>query len=49
LSIAVAFLAGFKQTSAIAFISGIGDSIFNSKSSSSSSNSSTTTSAKKKA
>ena len=49
LSIAVAFLAGFKQTSAIAFISGIGDSIFNSKSSSSSSNSSTTTSAKKNA
>jgi hypothetical protein len=49
LSIAVAFLAGFKQTSAIAFISGIGDSIFNNKGSSSSSNSNTTTSAKKKA
>ena len=49
LSIAVAFLAGFKQTSAIAFISGVGDSIFNSKGSSSSSNSSTTTSAKKNA
>jgi len=49
LSIVIAFLAGFKQTSAIAFISSVGDSIFNSKGSSSSSNSSTTTSAKKKA
>jgi hypothetical protein len=49
LSIAIAFLAGFKQTSAIAFISGVGDSIFNSKGSSSASNSSTTTSAKKNA
>ena len=39
LSIVVAFLAGFKQTSAIAFISGIGDSIFNSKGSASSSGS----------
>jgi len=49
LSIVIAFLAGFKQTSAIAFISSVGDSIFNSKGSSSSSNSSTTTSAKKNA
>jgi hypothetical protein len=49
LSIVVAFLAGFKQTSAIAFISGVGDSIFNSKGSSSSTSSGTTTSAKKKA
>jgi len=49
LSIVIAFLAGFKQTSAIAFISSVGDSIFSSKGSSSSSNSSTTTSAKKKA
>ncbi len=48
LSIAVAFLAGFKQTSAIAFISGIGDSIFNSKGSSSSSSSNSAASAKKK-
>jgi hypothetical protein len=48
LSIAIAFLAGFKQTSAIAFISGVGDSIFNSKGSSSSSNNSSTASAKKK-
>jgi len=39
LSIVIAFLAGFKQTSAIAFISSVGDSIFNSKGSSSSSNS----------
>jgi hypothetical protein len=49
LSIAVAFLAGFKQTSAIAFISSVGDSIFNSKSSSSASNNSSAASAKKKA
>ncbi len=48
LSIAVAFLAGFKQTSAIAFISGIGDSIFNSKGSSSSSSINSAASAKKK-
>jgi len=48
LSIAIAFLAGFKQTSAIAFISGVGDSIFNSKGSSSASNNSSTASAKKK-
>jgi len=49
LSIAVAFLAGFKQTSAIAFISGVGDSIFNSKNSSSSANNNSAASTKKKA
>ena len=49
LSIVVAFLAGFKQTSAIAFVSGIGDSIFNSKGSSSSPSNSSIASAKKKA
>jgi len=49
LSIAVAFLAGFKQTSAIAFVNGIGDSIFNSKGSASSTGTNSPTSAKKKA
>jgi len=49
LSIVVAFLAGFKQTSAIAFVNGIGDSIFNSKGSASSTGTNSPTSAKKKA
>ena len=48
LSIVVAFLAGFKQTSAIAFVNGIGDSIFNSKGSASSTGTNSPTSAKKK-
>jgi hypothetical protein len=48
LSIVVAFLAGFKQTSAIAFVSGIGDSIFNGKGSASSTGTNSPTSAKKK-